>query len=96
MRQFDSRAGERAAGDRTMRELSIAQSVVDVATRHAAGRQLRKVELSVGRLREVDPDKLHLAFDLVTQGTALDGVRLQIDVRAGEELLIDALELEAR
>jgi hydrogenase nickel incorporation protein HypA/HybF len=77
-----------------MRELSIAQSVADIATRHAAGRQVRKVEVSVGRLREVDPDNLHLAFGLVTQGTALDGARLQIDIRAGEELLIDALELE--
>jgi len=77
-----------------MRELSIAQSVVDIAIRRAAGRPIRTVELSVGRLREIDPDNLHLAFGLVTQGTALDGARLQIDVRAGEELLIDALELE--
>ena len=98
MRQLDSSAGRRAAGrvagDRTLRELSIAQSVVDIATRRAAGRPVRKVEMSVGRLREVDPDCLHLAFGLVTQGTALDGARLQIDVLAGEELLIDALELE--
>jgi Hydrogenase/urease nickel incorporation, metallochaperone, hypA len=81
-------------GDQPIRELSIAQSVVDIATRRAAGRSVRKVELSVGRLREIDPDNLHLAFGLVTQGTALDGARLQIDVRAGRELLIDALELE--
>jgi hydrogenase nickel incorporation protein HypA/HybF len=77
-----------------MRELSIAQSVADMATRRAAGRQVRKVEMSVGRLREVDPANLHLAFGLVTQGTALDGARLEIDVLAGEELQIEALELD--
>jgi hydrogenase nickel incorporation protein HypA/HybF len=77
-----------------MRELSIAQSVADVAIRRAAGRPVRKVEVSVGRLRKVDTDNLQLAFGLVTQGTALDGAHLQIDVLAGEELLIDALELE--
>lgn len=95
MRQAESTAGGRVAGSQPMRELSIAQFLVDIATRHAGGRTVTKVEVSVGRLRDVDPETLHLAFGLVTQGTALDGAQLKIDVLAGEELLIDALELEA-
>lgn len=94
MREADLRTNGTVAGAQPLRELSIAQSVVDIATRHAAGRSVRKIEVSVGRLRQVDPHTLHLAFGLVTQGTALDGAQLEIDVLAGEELLIDALELE--
>jgi hydrogenase nickel incorporation protein HypA/HybF len=79
-----------------LQELSIAQSLADVAAGHAAGRTVRKVEVSVGRLREVDPELLRLAFQLVTGGTAMDGAHLQIRQPDGDELLIDALELERR
>ncbi len=110
-----------------MHELSIAQAIVDVATRHAAGRRVVRVEVSVGHLRQVVPDSLDFAFGLVAEGTALDSAELAIthvpaagrcrdcgaqsvmeafplccgccggldmDVLAGEELLVDALELE--
>jgi hydrogenase nickel incorporation protein HypA/HybF len=110
-----------------MHELSIAEAIVDVVTRHAAGRRVVKVEVRVGHLRQVVPDSLDFAFGLVTQGTALDGAELAIEhvpavgccreccaesvmeglplccarcggldveVRAGEELLVEALELE--
>jgi hydrogenase nickel incorporation protein HypA/HybF len=110
-----------------MHELSIAEAIVDVATRHAAGRRVVKVEVKVGHLRQVVPDSLRFAFELVARGTALDGAELAIEhvpaagrcrdcgaesvmehfplccarcagldveVRAGEELLVNALELD--
>lgn len=110
-----------------MHELSIAQAIVDVATRHARGRTVVKIEVRVGHLRQVVPASLEFAFSLLTQGTALDGAELSlaqvpvsvrcrvcraesvpedfplrcgrcgaldVELLSGEELLVDALELE--
>jgi Zn finger protein HypA/HybF involved in hydrogenase expression len=89
-------ADGRTMGERPLRELSIAQSLVDTATRHAAGRRVTRIEVGVGRLREIDSDSLHLAFGLLTHGTALDGAELGIRVLAGEDVLIEAVESEPR
>jgi hypothetical protein len=96
VRQTVLRTRGRATRDEPLRELSIAQSLADMATRHATGRPVRKLEVSVGRSLEVDPDLLRLAFSLIATGTALDGTELQIAVPAGDALLIDAVELEGR
>jgi len=110
-----------------MHELSIAEAVIDVVARHARGRRVYVVELKVGHLRQVVPSSLEFAFELLTDGTELDGAELVIEevpargrcrecgaettvssfplqcgscggldltVSAGEELLVDALELE--
>lgn len=62
-----------------MHELSIAESIVAVAERHAAGRPVVKIELRVGHLRQVVPSALELAFQLVSRGTLLDGAELAIE-----------------
>jgi hydrogenase nickel incorporation protein HypA/HybF len=110
-----------------MHELSIAESIVAVAQRHAAGRSVYAVDVKVGHLRQVVPGALEFAFELTARGTCLDGAELRIDqvaaagrcracgaesvlegfplmcaacgaldveVTAGEELLVDSLELE--
>jgi hydrogenase nickel incorporation protein HypA/HybF len=110
-----------------MHELSIADAVVAIASRHAGGRRVARVELKVGHLRQVVPDALEFAFGLVADGTPVAGAELVIEVvpaagacRAcgieselpgfpllcagcgsadlevvrGEELLVDAIELE--
>jgi hydrogenase nickel incorporation protein HypA/HybF len=108
-------------------ELAIAEAVVAIVERHAAGRTVRRVELRVGYLRQVVPDALTFAFELITEGTRLEGAELAIEevpargscrgcgaettmtwfplqcgqcggldveLMAGEELLVDALELD--
>jgi hydrogenase nickel incorporation protein HypA/HybF len=108
-------------------ELSIAEAVVDIALRHANGRRVHKVELKVGHLRQVVSSALEFAFELLSNGTALEGAELAIEhvpargrcracgtettlatfplqcggcggldleLIAGEELLVDALELD--
>jgi hydrogenase nickel incorporation protein HypA/HybF len=62
-----------------MHELAIAGSLAEIAERHAAGRRVTRVEVSVGHLRQVVPDALAFAFALVTEGTALDGAELVLE-----------------
>jgi hydrogenase nickel incorporation protein HypA/HybF len=67
-----------------MHELSIAESVVRIAADHARGRRVTKVELKVGHLRQVVPSALEFAFELVAQGTPVEGAELEIEpVAAG-------------
>jgi hydrogenase nickel incorporation protein HypA/HybF len=108
-------------------ELALAEAVVDIVTRHAADRRVRRVELRVGHLRQVVPDALEFAFSLLSEGTVMAGAELAIEavpargicrdcareatmsgfplqcsscggldmeIVAGEELLVDALECE--
>ncbi len=110
-----------------MHELSIAEAVVEIASRHAAGRKVIRIEVKVGHLRQVVPSALEFAFGLLTEGSELEGAELVIEdvparghcrscatetvmwafplqcsgcggmdleLEAGEELLVDALELE--
>lgn len=61
-----------------MHELSIAHSIAEIACRHAAGRRISKVEVKVGRLRQVVPSSLAFSFELVAQGTAAEGAELEM------------------
>jgi hydrogenase nickel incorporation protein HypA/HybF len=62
-----------------MHELSIAEAVVEIASRHAAGRTVHTVELRVGHLRQVVPSALQFAFRLLSDGTVLGGAELVIE-----------------
>ncbi len=62
-----------------MHELSIAQAIIDIATRHAGGRRVHRVRVQVGHLRQVVPDALQFAFTLLVEGTELDGAQLDIE-----------------
>jgi hydrogenase nickel incorporation protein HypA/HybF len=62
-----------------LHELAIADSVVQIASRHADGRQVTKVYLKVGHLRQVVPSALTFSFELVAQGTPLEGAELEME-----------------
>lgn len=64
-------------------ELSITQSIVDVVSNHAGDSRVLAVRLTVGRLSGVVPDAVRFCFDLLTEGTPLEGARLDIDQPAG-------------
>jgi hydrogenase nickel incorporation protein HypA/HybF len=62
-----------------LHELAIADSVVQIASHHANGRQVTKVYLKVGHLRQVVPSALSFSFELVAQGTAVEGAKLEME-----------------
>jgi hydrogenase nickel incorporation protein HypA/HybF len=108
-------------------ELSLADAIVTIALDHAQGRRVTAVDVRIGYLRQVVPDALAFAFELVTTGTAAEGAALHVVhvparfacvrcqtvsdaegfplscsscggvdgcVVAGDELLVDSIELE--
>ena len=62
-----------------MHELSIAESVVQIASRHANGRRVTREWLKVGHLRQVVPSALAFGFDLVAEGTPVEGAELEME-----------------
>ena len=62
-----------------MHELSLADAVVTIVREHADGRRVTAVDLRVGRLRQVVPDALQFAFELLANGTNVDGAALNIE-----------------
>jgi hydrogenase nickel incorporation protein HypA/HybF len=61
-----------------MHELAIAASVVQIASEHARGRRVRAVRVAAGQLRQVVPDALAFAFELVAAGTPVQGAELEL------------------
>ncbi len=62
-----------------MHELSIAESIVQVASRHANGRRITKVQIKVGHMRQVVPSALTFSFELVAEGTPVEGAELEME-----------------
>jgi hydrogenase nickel incorporation protein HypA/HybF len=76
-----------------MHELAIADSIVELANRHADGRRIRAVGVSAGRERQVVPGALAFAFGHLAQGTAAEDAVLELRTVPGEDLLVERLEL---
>jgi hydrogenase nickel incorporation protein HypA/HybF len=62
-----------------MHELALARAVVAIVEEHADGRRVARVELEVGRLRQVVPDALAFSFELAARGSAAEGAELAIE-----------------
>ncbi len=62
-----------------MHELSIAQAIVDVASRHAGDSRVARVYVRVGRLRQVVPSALEFSFALCAHGTPVEGAELELE-----------------
>ena len=63
-----------------MHELSISSAIVDTAVRHAAGRTVTRVDVRIGRLRQVVPASLSFCFGLVAKDTVCDGAALELEI----------------
>ncbi len=63
-----------------MHELSIASAIVATVERHAGGRPVVTVNVSIGRLRQVVPDSLQFCFGMVARDSVCEHARLQIEI----------------
>ena len=61
-----------------MHELAITQSVVDAVAERLHGQRVTCVSLEIGALSGVVADSVRFCFDLVTEGTTLEGAALEI------------------
>ena len=61
-----------------MHEMGITQSIVAIVAEQAAGRKVKRVTLEIGQLAAVMPDAIRFCFDVVAQGSVLDGAALDI------------------
>lgn len=61
-----------------MHELSITQGIIEISEQHAGGRRVRGLVVEIGELSGVVPEAVEFAFEACSQGTLLEGARLNI------------------
>ncbi len=62
-----------------MHELALGQAIIDTIDRRADGRSVQQVTVRIGHLRQVVPDSLQFAWEMLTEGSDhLAGCRLEI------------------
>jgi len=59
-------------------ELAIAESVIDAVTQRLPGAKVTCVHLEIGALSGVMADSIRFCFDMATEGTGMEGARLEI------------------
>jgi hydrogenase nickel incorporation protein HypA/HybF len=72
-----------------MHELAITQSVVEAVVERVGERRVTRVRLSIGRLSGVVVDSVRFCFDLVAEGTTLEGAELAVDEPTGHCRCVD-------
>lgn len=79
-----------------MHELGITRNIVAIVGDAAAGRRVRRITLAIGKLSGVMPDAVRFCFDLVVEGTPVQGAALEIVEPAGRARCRDcAAEFDA-
>jgi hydrogenase nickel incorporation protein HypA/HybF len=60
-----------------LHELSLSSAIVETVERHAAGRRVKLVTLTIGTLRQVVSDSLSFYFEIVSRGRLCEGATLE-------------------
>ena len=66
-----------------MHELGITRNIVAIVAEHARGRKVARVALDVGQLAGVMTEAIRFSYDVVAEGTCLEGAQLEIREIAG-------------
>jgi hydrogenase nickel incorporation protein HypA/HybF len=65
-----------------MHELSVTQSLLEIALRHAEGagaRRITRLNLVIGELASIVDDSVQFYWDIVSQGTIAEGAELHFE-----------------
>jgi hydrogenase nickel incorporation protein HypA/HybF len=63
-----------------LHELSLSSAIVATVERHAAGRRVKLVTLTIGTLRQVVSESLSFYFEIVSRGRVCEGATLEQNV----------------
>ncbi len=66
-----------------MHELSLSEAILGTVLKHAAGRRVTAVEMTIGALRQVVPDSLDFYWGIVARDTLCEGAELRHTMIAG-------------
>ncbi|MGC4056186.1 MAG: hydrogenase maturation nickel metallochaperone HypA [Paludibaculum sp.] len=72
-----------------MHELSITESILEIALRHAGGRRVSSVHLVIGELSSFVDESIQLYWQELTRGTLAEEAVLQFAREPGELLCLD-------
>jgi hydrogenase nickel incorporation protein HypA/HybF len=61
-----------------MHELGITRNIVSIVSERAHGAKVTDVTVEIGKLSAIMPDAVRFCFDVVSQGTSLEGATLHI------------------
>ncbi len=61
-----------------MHELGITRNIVSIVSEKAQGEKITQVTLEIGKFSAILPESIRFCFDIVSQGTVLEGAELEI------------------
>jgi hydrogenase nickel incorporation protein HypA/HybF len=70
-------------------ELSVCGAIADIVKRRSDGRAVEVVHLRIGQLRQIVPETLAYCWSMVSEGTDLDGSRLEVESIAARITCLD-------
>lgn len=62
-----------------MHELALSEAILDAVRQRAGDRPVVRVDVRIGHFRQVVPDALEFAWQVLTEGSEFAGVALAID-----------------
>ena len=76
-----------------MHELGLTRNVVSIVQEHAKDRPVKRVRLAIGPLACVERQALSFCFDIVAEGTVLEGADLEFVDADGDTFLVKEFEI---
>lgn len=68
----------------TMHELSVTQSILDIALRNGGTRKITQINLVIGQFSSIVDDSVQFYWDVISKDTTAEGARLHFERIAGE------------